>query len=131
GKFRGGAGITMMYTVRGVEEIPTKILHTFGVEQPESPGLGGGYPSCTNQFAIVRGSDVADRFAHGEVPQRLEEVEGRLETFRPYAVTSMRAGDVYPTGSQGGGGYGHPLERRPAQAARDVDRSLPALQCAP
>ena len=53
--FRGGAGVSMMYTVPGVEEIPTKILHTFGVEQPESPGMGGGYPSSTNQFAILRG----------------------------------------------------------------------------
>ena len=40
GKFRGGAGISMMYTVHGVDEIPTKILHTFGVEQPESPVWG-------------------------------------------------------------------------------------------
>jgi N-methylhydantoinase B len=124
GKFRGGAGITMMYTVRGVEQIPTKILHTFGVEQPESPGLGGGYPSCTNQFAILRESDVANRFARGEVPQRLEEMEGRLETFGPYAVTSMRDGDVYRTVSQGGGGYGDALDREPALVALDVERSL-------
>ncbi|MDR7520518.1 MAG: hydantoinase B/oxoprolinase family protein, partial [Armatimonadota bacterium] len=58
GKFRGGAGISMMYTVWGVDDIPTKILHTFGVEQPESPGMFGGYPSTTNQFAILRDSDV-------------------------------------------------------------------------
>jgi N-methylhydantoinase B len=113
-----------MYTVHGVEEIPTKILHTFGVEQPESPGLCGGYPSTTNQFAIVRDSDVLDRFAGGEVPQRLEELAGRLEAYGAYAVTSLRRGDVYRAVSMGGGGYGDPLDRDPERVARDVERSL-------
>jgi N-methylhydantoinase B len=114
----------MLYTVHGVEEIPTKILHTFGVEQPESPGMGGGYPSTTNQFAILRESDLAEHFARGEVPQTLEELEGRLEIFGAYGVTSMRRGDVYRVVSQGGGGYGDPIDRDPEHAALDVERSL-------
>ena len=69
--------------VHGVEEIPTKILHTFGVEQPESPGLCGGYPSTTNQFAIVRDSDVLVRLAAGEVPQVLEELSASLRPMAP------------------------------------------------
>ena len=124
GRFRGGAGVSMMYTVHGVEEVPTKILHTFGVEQPESPGLCGGYPSTTNQFAILRDSDVLDRFAGGVVPQSLDELEGRLEVFGAYAVTSQRRGDVYRTVSMGGGGYGDPLDRDPGLVAADVERSL-------
>jgi len=124
GRFRGGAGVSMLYTVHGVDEIPTKILHTFGVEQPESPGMGGGYPSTTNQFAIVRESDLADRFARGEVPQALEELEGRLEAYGAYAVTSMRRGDVYRAVSQGGGGYGDPIDRDPEHVALGVERSL-------
>jgi N-methylhydantoinase B len=124
GTFRGGAGVSLMYTVHGVEEIPTKILHTFGVEQPESPGLCGGYPSTTNQFAIMRDSDVLARFASGEVPQRLEELAGELEVHGAYAVTSMRRSDVYRAVSMGGGGYGDPLDRDPRLVARDVERSL-------
>lgn len=124
GKFRGGAGISMMYTVHGVEEIPTKILHTFGIEQPESPGLCGGYPSTTNQFAIVRDSDVLNRLARGEVPQTLEELEGTLDVYGAYAITAMSTGDVYRVVSQGGGGYGDPLERDPKLVASDVERSL-------
>jgi N-methylhydantoinase B len=124
GKFRGGAGVSMMYTVRGVDEIPTKILHTFGVEQPESPGMGGGYPSTTNQFSILRESDVAEHFARGEVPQQIGDLSGRLETFGPYAITSMRTGDVYRTVSQGGGGYADPIDRDPGAVALDVERSL-------
>jgi N-methylhydantoinase B len=124
GTFRGGAGVSMMYTVHGVEEIPTKILHTFGVEQPESPGLCGGFPSTTNQFAIVRDSDVLERFAGGEVPQRLEDLDGTFEVHGAYSVTSMRRGDVYRAVSMGGGGYGDPLDREPELVARDVERSL-------
>ncbi len=124
GKFRGGAGISMMYTVRGVDEISTKILHTFGVEQPESPGLCGGYPSTTNQFEILRRSDVGDRFGAGEIPQTLEELDGELEIYGAYGVTSMREGDVYRVVSQGGGGYGDPIEREPERVADDIERSL-------
>jgi N-methylhydantoinase B len=124
GAFRGGAGVSLMYTVHGVEEIPTKILHTFGVEQPESPGLCGGYPSTTNQFAIVRDSDVRARLAAGEVPQRLEALAGEFEAHGAYAITSLRAGDVYRAVSMGGGGYGDPLDRDPLHVARDVERSL-------
>ena len=124
GKFRGGAGVSLMYTVHGAEEIPTKILHTFGVEQPESPGLSGGYPSTTNQFAIVRDSDVLARLAAGEVPQALEELSGEREAHGAYSVTSMRRGDVYRTVSMGGGGYGDPLDRDPRLVALDVERKL-------
>lgn len=124
GAFRGGAGISLMYTVHGVDEIPTKILHTFGVEQPESPGLCGGYPSTTNQFAIVRDSDVLERLAEGEVPQVLGELAGELEVHGAYSVTTMRRGDVYRAVSMGGGGYGDPLDRDPERVALDVERAL-------
>ncbi len=124
GMYRGGAGISMMYVAHGVDEIPTKILHTFGVEQPESPGLCGGYPSTTNQFAFLRDSDVRERLASGVVPQSFDELEGRLEVRGAYAVTSMGGGDVYFARSMGGGGYGDPLRRDPALVARDVERSL-------
>ena len=124
GMYRGGAGISMMYVAHGVDEIPTKILHTFGVEQPESPGLCGGYPSTTNQFALLRDSDVRERFASGVVPQSFDELRGELEVPGAYAVTSMGGGDVYFAMSMGGGGYGDPLRRDPDRVARDVERSL-------
>ena len=124
GMFRGGAGVSMMYVPNGVEEIPTKILHTFGVEQPESPGMFGGHPSCTNQFAILRDSDVLKRFASGEMPTDLEDIEGTLEIYPGYKATSMRRSDVYRTVSQGGGGYGDPLDRDPHRVADDVTNSL-------
>jgi N-methylhydantoinase B len=130
GKFRGGAGVTMMYTVQGAERIPTKILHTFGTEAPESPGLCGGLPSATNQFAILRDSDIRDRFARGELPTELHDIHGRLEKFGAYAATSMGDQDVYRTLSMGGGGYGDPIERDPAAVLDDVERMLVSVEWA-
>ncbi|MGE3144046.1 MAG: hydantoinase B/oxoprolinase family protein [Pseudorhodoplanes sp.] len=124
GMFRGGAGVSMMYVPNGVEEIPTKVLHTFGVEQPESPGMFGGHPSCTNQFAILRDSDVQERFASGEMPGELAGIEGTLEVYPGYKATSMTRRDVYRTASQGGGGYGDPIDREPNRVADDVANGL-------
>jgi N-methylhydantoinase B len=130
GKFRGGAGVTMMYTVQGADRIPTKILHTFGTEAPESPGLCGGLPSATNQFAIMRESDVREQFARGELPTELHDIHGRLEKFGAYAATSMGEDDVYRTLSMGGGGYGDPIERDPAAVLDDVERMLVSIEWA-
>ncbi|MGD9768992.1 MAG: hydantoinase B/oxoprolinase family protein [Pseudolabrys sp.] len=124
GMFRGGAGVSMMYVPNGVDEIPTKVLHTFGVEQPESPGMFGGHPSCTNQFAIMRDSDVLKRFASGEMPGEIEELNGDLEVYPGYKATSMTRSDVYRTASQGGGGYGDPIDRDPHRVADDVTNGL-------
>jgi N-methylhydantoinase B len=124
GMFRGGAGISMMYVPNGVDEIPTKVLHTFGIEQPESPGMFGGHPSCTNQFAILRDSDVLERFESGEMPVELCDMQGNLEVYPGYKATSMRPRDVYRTVSQGGGGYGDPLDRDPHRVADDVANGL-------
>jgi N-methylhydantoinase B len=130
GKFRGGAGIGMLYKVHGVEEIPTKILHTFGSEQPESPGLCGGYPSTTNQFQILRDSNVEERLAAGDVPQALDELEGTLEPIGAYAITSQKHVDVYRTVAMGGGGYGDPIQRDPAHVERDVEAMLVSAEWA-
>ena len=130
GAFRGGAGVSLMYVINGVEEIPTKIIHTFGVEQPESPGMFGGYPSCTNQFAIMRDSDVMARFAAGEMPSELLDIEGTLEICPGYKETSMRKGDVYRAISQGGGGYGDPLDRDAERVATDVENGLVSIEWA-
>lgn len=128
GKFRGGAGVSIMYTAHGVQRIETKILHTFGVEAPESPGLCGGLPSATNQFAILRESDVRSRFQRGELPSELGAIEGTLETFGAYAATSMTDRDVYRTLSMGGGGYGDPIERDPERVLDDVGRLLVSIE---
>jgi N-methylhydantoinase B len=121
GRFRGGATVSMCYVPHDVDEIPVKIMHAIGTLQPGSIGIAGGYPSCTNQFAIKRRTNVRELFARGELPSELEEIEGELEVYPESIVrTSQGHDDVYRCVAMGGAGYGDPLDREPERVHRDV-----------
>lgn len=124
GKFRGGATISMMYVPHDVDNIPTKIMHAIGVEQPGSAGIAGGMPSCTNQFVLKRNSNIGKLLARGILPQNLEEVRGTLEVATGITPTHQANDDVYHCIGMGGGGYGDPLDREPALVLRDVINGL-------
>jgi N-methylhydantoinase B len=121
GRFRGGATVSMCYVPHDVELIPTKIMHAIGTLQPGSVGIAGGYPSCTNQFVIKRGSNIWELLARGELPSELEQIDGELEVYPDSIVhTSQARDDVYRCVAMGGGGYGDPIDRDPERVARDV-----------
>ena len=130
GKFRGGATITNCYIPHNVEEIPSKVLSANGVSQPEGVGIFGGYPSCTNQYAFLRDSNVRRLFEAGTIPQSFEEMEGRLDVQPAIVKVSMAKDDVYRIVSSGGGGYLDPLERDPELVRRDVVAGLVSVECA-
>ncbi|MBI2370694.1 MAG: hydantoinase B/oxoprolinase family protein, partial [Deltaproteobacteria bacterium] len=89
GRFRGGMGVGIVYTPHPVAAIPTVILHTLCNAVPGSVGLAGGYPACTNQFFVLRDSDLWERFARGELPGRLDELQGHLEVTEAIQATSL------------------------------------------
>ncbi len=60
GMFRGGATLSMAYVAARREELPTKIMHAIGTQQPGAVGIAGGYPSCTNQFVIKRDTNIRE-----------------------------------------------------------------------
>jgi N-methylhydantoinase B len=121
GRFRGGATLSMCYVPHDVDEIPVKIMHAIGTLQPGSSGIAGGYPSCTNQFAIKRGTDVWATFARGELPGDLDELDGTMEVYPESIVrTSQGRDDVYRCVAMGGAGYGDPLDREPERVHADV-----------
>lgn len=124
GRFRGGTGISMGYVVHGAEEIPEKVMHTVGALVPLSSGIGGGYPSGTNQFYIKRDTEVWREMADGRMPDRPEALGGQLEVFGPIAHTRQGRDDVYWCVNMGGGGLGDPLERDPALVLADIRRGL-------
>jgi N-methylhydantoinase B len=130
GKFRGGVAITKAFTPHDVPEIPGHVSHTTGCEEPESVGLDGGYPASTNQFVILRDSNVAAHLASGRVPAELDELQGRLEVEPALVSTSLKAGDVFRTVVSGGGGFGDPLERDPPLVLRDVLHGLVSVESA-
>jgi N-methylhydantoinase B len=121
GRYRGGATVSMSYIAHDVDAIPTKIMHAIGTMQPGSVGIGGGYPSCTNQFVIKRDTNIRELLASGVLPAELEQIDGELELFEDSIVrTSQRRDDVYRVVAMGGGGYGDPLEREPDRVLRDA-----------
>jgi N-methylhydantoinase B len=130
GKFRGGVAISKAFTPHDVPQIPGHVSHTTGCEEPESAGIGGGYPASTNQFVMLRDSNVAEHFAAGHVPSELDELEGRLEIAPALVSTYLNAGDVFRTVVSGGGGYGDPLERDPRLVLRDVEHGLVSAESA-
>ena len=82
----------------------------------------GGYPSATNRYAYVTGSDIGERFARAEMPEDIDEVEGtpvHLELRQQNLV--QRACDVYAVRWCGGGGFGDPMERAPEAIQADLD----------
>jgi len=130
GKFRGGVAIGTMYITHDVEEIPHKILHGLGMQQPESVGVEGGYPGSTNQVAFKRNSDILASLKAGKLPQGLEEVSGELEIPPQLVDTHFQRGDVYTGIGMGGGGYGDPVLRDPELVRKDVANNLVSRRCA-
>ena len=111
GRFRGGMSAESCFIPHNTEVIVQDTLSS-GNAAPTSPGLMGGYPSTTNRYAYVTDSDILARFARGEMPEDIAEVEGtpvHLELRQQNL--SQRACDVYAVRWCGGGGFGDPMER--------------------
>lgn len=130
GKFRGGVALSTMYVAHDVEEIPHKIVHGLGMQQPESVGIDGGYPGSTNQVVFKRNSDIEGLIKAGKLPQELDEVTGKTEIPPQLVDTYFNKGDVYTGMGMGGGGYGDPIERDPELVLRDVADNLVSIECA-
>jgi N-methylhydantoinase B len=83
---------------------------THGAQVPNSTGLFGGWPGTTVTQTFLPRDAAAD-----EPPRDLGPKPGTLP---------IRAGDVFSVVWQGGGGYGDPLLREPADVAADLRAGL-------
>lgn len=120
GRFRGGAGITMMWTCHDAPEIPILVMHCIGAEVPLSPGISGGYPAVTNRFDIKRSTDLERQFAAGRIPGELDEIAGTLERHPAISRSHLGRGEVFRCWVNGGGGFGDPVDREPERVRDDV-----------
>jgi N-methylhydantoinase B len=120
GRQRGGLSLGFALTPHDVPSLDT-ILISHGVSVPNALGLWGGLPGGCTLNRLVRGSDLAQRYADGYLPTRLEELKGALVDLGPKPGRNrLGPGDVLESIAQGGGGLGDPLSRDPALVARDV-----------
>lgn len=120
GKFRGGLGTELSFTIGGVEQVQALFM-THGVEVPNSRGTHGGFPGATVHWKFAR-----DGIANG-VPRD----GATFQEFGPKpGLMPMTNRDVFAATWQGGGGYGDPLDRDPESVCLDVQRGLVSPQAA-
>lgn len=110
GEFRGGMGAVREYRVP--TDVTFSILGDHAVVPPS--GLYGGHAGATSVWEVVR---------EGQASEISPEFHSKATAF------PLKAGDTVRIRTQGGGGYGDPLERDPARVREDVlDRKVSLQQ---
>jgi N-methylhydantoinase B len=121
GRFRGGLGGSCCFMMHGS---PAPALHMTvsggGKALPQSSGASGGYPGNTEYDVAVRDSDIHQLIGTGRMLRSLDDLAGEREVMPPHLITTLGQHDVYYMAWQGGGGYGDPILRDPAQVAADL-----------
>ena len=112
GKFRGGCGASWKGTPRDHRAV-VSITSDRVVHPPY--GAFGGMPGKVAEFYVHRGGGEAEQLA---------PTTGKVDH------VSVDSDDVLHVLTQGGGGYGNPLERDPALVLKDVVDSLVSLESA-
>ncbi|ELY47047.1 hydantoinase B/oxoprolinase family protein [Natronorubrum bangense] len=102
GEFRGGHGITKVYTFEedGAITFQDDRAHTYPW------GVDGGSHAQTSEKLLLRTDGTEE-----ELPSKVENV-------------AVQAGDKLVFSTAGGGGLGDPLEREPAVVAAEIERGL-------
>jgi N-methylhydantoinase B len=124
GRWRGGVGVGFAVTPHGVDQLPSVIPHFAGTSEPESSGLEGGYPGATNGLRVVRHAGFTAALADGRVAAAPDELRGPAEPVPGVAHLALDGDDVLVVVTTGGGGWGDPLDRDPADVALDVRARL-------
>jgi N-methylhydantoinase B len=120
GRQRGGLSGSVAIMPYGTGVPVGLVVASSGKAVSQNNGISGGYPGNTAIGIIARGATVAAAFAGGYVPYSLESLGGQQELRPCYEETVVGTGDVLYLHWQGGGGYGDPLLRDPANVAGDV-----------
>jgi N-methylhydantoinase B len=114
GRLRGGLGGLNVIAPHGTPAPVTVLSFAQGLQHPAAIGLAGGELGRQSVYAIAD-VDVAlsllDGVDLGELPL-------------PTRDSAVLAGQAHVAVSQGGGGYGDPLEREPEAVAEDVRLGL-------
>jgi N-methylhydantoinase B len=114
GRFRGGVGALHVLTPHRVREPIGVVSFGQGVQHPGAAGLAGGAPGRSGAFAILQPDQLDDLLA------------GRLLAELPVPTPGMhvRDAELHVAVSQGGGGFGDPLDRDPAAVQADLAAGL-------
>ncbi|WP_378951334.1 hydantoinase B/oxoprolinase family protein [Mesorhizobium sp. ANAO-SY3R2] len=114
GMHRGGVGTMHAYRPHQTQRSLSLLSMAQGLQHPATMGVAGGEPGLPSGFAIMS-RDVPLVDARGWAA-----LADCTEIALPTADTRLDTDQMLVTSSQGGGGYGDPLERDPAAVAADV-----------
>ena len=121
GQYRGGLSAESCFIPHNTDFITQDTLSS-GNATPTSTGMMGGYPSATNAYTFLRESNIFDSIKASTMPGDTSEISGReeilqlrQENFQQYAA------DVYAVRWTGGGGFGDPFDRVPADIEKDIE----------
>lgn len=118
GRFRGGLGGLNVIAPHGTDAPVTVLSFAQGLQHPAATGIAGGEPGRQSVYAIA---DISTALA------LLDGADlGQLPL--PTADSAVLAGQAHVAVSQGGGGYGDPLERDPEAVNQDVRLGLVTAQ---
>jgi N-methylhydantoinase B len=118
GAFRGGVGTVHLLAPYRVAQPITVLSFGQGLQHPAAVGVGGGEPGGGSAFALLPSEVADDLWTHGGGPRPPTPVP------LPTAGMTMTAGQVELVVSQGGGGFGDPLEREIDLVVADVAEGL-------
>jgi N-methylhydantoinase B len=126
GRFRGGRGFVeagIPWTVPGL----AAAVYT-DESFPKAVGPFGGNPGSAGHFRLKHGTDVAGRFAAGEVPQDFDAIAGAdAEVEAKGPMLMMGADAAWEWTGANAPGFGDPLTRDPGQVRIDIAAgALPA-----
>jgi N-methylhydantoinase B len=124
GAFRGGTGIGYAISCHRVDQLGRVNPHFSGSDESESVGMAGGYPGGANRVAVVRNSTLRAVMRDGQLPDGSTGDGGRRRSLPGVAVLTLTPDDVLTVSASGGGGWGDPIERDPADVATDVRSQL-------
>lgn len=127
GRYRGGVGLTDCFVIHNTEGLSFNSVGTGG-RFTKNYGLFGGYSGAAQPRIMIRGSDVKEMMARGDMPLPMsvrELVDGRAIAGEyvfghPNSEGERCAdGDVFVLARGSGGGYGDALERDPEEVVAD------------
>ncbi|TMK45702.1 MAG: hypothetical protein E6G66_12610 [Actinobacteria bacterium] len=126
GRFRGGRGFVeggIPWTVPGMAAA-VYMDESF----PKAVGPFGGNPGSAGHFRLKHGTDVAGRFAAGEVPQDFDAIAGaEAEVEAKGPMLMMGADAAWEWTGANAPGFGDPLTRDPGRVGVDIATgALPA-----
>jgi N-methylhydantoinase B/acetone carboxylase, alpha subunit len=118
GRFRAGNGGEIAYVPHKGESF-LGLYCNEGI--PKTTGLFGGDPGSIMVTRVIQGSDLRRRFAAGEMPQDLDELDGNeLDVGGKGDGFPVTDDDVLYWNWLAPGGYGDPMTRDPDAVLADV-----------